>query len=161
MLWCCVCEVCEVVLHVWCCACEVVLWCCACDVVLWCSACARKQGPWGPLPPSYCHRGALPPPPPPPHLYSVRSIHHPKIYVRSSAYRHIYLYPPPLNTLLHTWWWHRASEVVLWCYACCGAYCVVLWCYACCGAYCVVLWCCVILCSAKPCYGAVFVKHVK
>ena len=67
VLWCSACDVvlwcsaCDVVL--WCSsACDVVLWCSACDVVLWCSACARKQGPWGPLPPFYCHRGALPPP---------------------------------------------------------------------------------------------------
>ena len=53
--------VCKVVL--WCSVCsEVVLWCSACDVVLWCSACARKQGPWGPLPPFYCHKGVPPSP---------------------------------------------------------------------------------------------------
>ena len=63
VLWCSVCS--EVVL--WCSVCsEVVLWCSACDVVLWCSACARKQGPWGPLPPFYCHKGALHPLPPSP-----------------------------------------------------------------------------------------------
>ena len=58
--------VCEVVL--WCSVCsEVVLWCSVCsEVVLWCSACARKQGPWGPLPPFYCHKGALHPLPPSP-----------------------------------------------------------------------------------------------
>ena len=40
-----------------------------CDLVLWCSACARKQGPWGPLPPFYCHRGGIAPPPPPSPLF--------------------------------------------------------------------------------------------
>ena len=100
--------VCEVVL--WCSVCsEVVLRCSACDM-LWCSACARKQGPWGPLPPFYCHRGALPPLPPSP-LFCMMyksingggsgggsAIHHPKTSQSGPQPIDtlIYLYPPHL-----------------------------------------------------------------
>ena len=80
--------------------CEGVLWCSVCsEVVLWCSACARKQGPWGPLPPFYCH-----------FIGGVwgggggSGIRHPKISDSGPQPIDtlIYLYPPPLNTFLHT-----------------------------------------------------------
>ena len=99
--------------------CEVVLWCSVCsEVVLWCSACARKQGPWEPLPPFYCHKGAIAPPLPLSPLFCMMyksingggsggggsGIRHPKISESGPQPIDtlIYLYPPPLNTFLHT-----------------------------------------------------------
>ena len=72
------------------------------------------------------------------------AIHHPKISESGPQPIDtlIYLYPPPLNTFLHTLWWHCASEVVPWCYACE----VVLWCLLCSAMGCVYQ--VVLLCNA-------------